>query len=479
MPPTVSSAYSFSYGDKTVLVSKTALIDESKAASRCPVHLAFTCDISGSMKTIVSGTYDKTRWDVVLHLLNEMISERQQDGHPQDRVSVVCYNDTAHLWLDNMPLCRLNVKEFIDNHSEIDERVTNIEVGQNAMFKILVKDEMKERKIIDISFTDGVPNRGKTGPEELADDKKMHYDTLSRLGHDVFVFSYAISNGANPDLSTAVTKRVGNSAMDRHVLDNEFHELAGEFGSVMGMVDSLVTIEVAPGRRELVPLNKFATTLIDGDVVGLDDNEVCLYIPLNKCIVRLVEMLNALLAVGDDGDEVKVNAWKVEMAEMKFDNWLESAVEQQNRLSIVGEHLVSLHENVSKLIDNVLEGLTITPTPSLLREMSNSDAAQVVANRYRRTYRKRMGSSSSSSSSSSSTSSSFTGGPTIEVIDDIPSSSNNTAIPPPSKLIRTHRRRRRQPNSSSSSSVKVEEKEENDNGGGKRQKSGNKCVRFK
>ena len=353
--------------------------DEAKKKT-VPLVMAFSIDMSGSMKNMVEST-NFTRWEITLECINELVIDRLNSSSycQDDRLCVVSYNTTATL---QIPFCKL---ENWDEHYQIlknlkPENYTNISAGDELVFDVLSKNCQKNSRVLIISLTDGQPNKGITNMFSIAQAKKEQLKMLEDNGIIVTSAFYAISSSANAGVSRICSSEVGSDrSIWKKIENSEFDEFSGEFGSIFNMCQLVETVEYN-SKVFRVLKGVWCPHTITGEI---DD----LVISLPNIGNLLMNDIDNSMTIDDDDDddddddEVKKN----------LQNEFERLPKFLEKLSIDGPSSKKLMAMIENMISDRNEVINdISNDIGMLRRFSMaSESTQEVCESYKSNYKKR------------------------------------------------------------------------------------------
>ena len=185
-------------------------------------------DATASMLSHMS-EYEKTRWDVSVELVTKAFEEIKENASKGDIVCLYTFNVSCQVILK-----RCEVENLPDIGSILravkPEQMTNISC--TFLFTHLQIKINDGYDIVDIMFTDGIPNKGITNSTLLMKEKKDMYAAV-RAFRDVNIFQWCagISNKADEFIIRSIAS--SKNAMWTVVDDSNLDEFAGDMGAAI------------------------------------------------------------------------------------------------------------------------------------------------------------------------------------------------------------------------------------------------------
>jgi hypothetical protein len=226
--------------------------DDAKSALT-PLLFAASLDRSGSMGTAtgeMKNDKDTSRWEVVVECLGQAIDCRRKNGHPDDSLLVIAFNENAEVVVKPIKLSDWKEENFAQLMTLQPTGYTNISGGDALMASEIQKylatfDEDSTKPIVvTLNLTDGFANAGLIRSKDIAAAKNKQTQELIKGGYLTVNGFYAISDGADPAVSSKCAKMVGsNTSLWKHVKTNDFPEFSGEVGLLTSLSQLVTTVK--------------------------------------------------------------------------------------------------------------------------------------------------------------------------------------------------------------------------------------------
>ncbi len=238
-----------------------------------PLNLVLLLDNSGSMERA-----DRVR---IIHEALRVLAGQLQ---PQDKLSVVTFSRTAHLWVDGVPGSQ--AAQVVEEVSGLTPQGgTNLEDAMNLAYQTALRHYLANGVNRVVLLTDGAANLGNVDPEALK--QKVEANRKQGIALDCFGIGW---EGYNDDL-LEVLSRNGDG---RYGFINAPEEAATEFaGQLAGALhvaasDVKVQVEFNPARvtayrqigyaKHQLTKEQFRDNTVDAAEIGAAESGNALYV---------------------------------------------------------------------------------------------------------------------------------------------------------------------------------------------------------